>query len=164
MFKKALIGLIVAVVLGSTALVFAQFRGPQPGPGRRRPRPGGPGGGPAIQLSSITDIDVSGNYIYMLTGDWLHQVRLGQSPNLMQSADVSEALREAQGGPGQVSVSSDARVRVTQTNEVVVLTNGVLVVYSPTLTRAQVRPLGPALREAMQVQQRARAEQRSRNR
>ena len=157
MFRKVLLGLTVVVAIGSTALVFAQFRGPQPGQGRRPPRRGGPGGAPVVQLPSVTDTDVSGNFLYVLTDEWVHQIRLGQAPTLRQSANVSEALREVQGG--QVTIGSDARLRVSEAGDVLVMTNGALVVYDLRLTRAQVRPLAPALREAAQVEQRARAAQ-----
>jgi len=161
MFRKALFGLVIAVVIASTAFVFAQFRGTPPG--GRPPRPGGGGSAPALQLSSVTDMDVSGNFLYILTGDWVHQIRLGANPNLRQSADIREPLAEARRGQGQVSVGSDARIRVSDGN-VLILTRGALVEFNLNLTRAQVRPMGPAMREAMEVQRRARAQQGSRSR
>jgi len=155
MSKKVWLSVIAAVALGSTALVFAQFGGPQQGPGRGRPVP--PGGAPAVQFSSVIDMDVAGNYFYILTGEWVHKIRISQVPNLVRSADLREPLLEASGGQGPVKVSNDAYLRVSDTGEVLVMTNGALIVLDVNLNRAQIRPLAPAMREAMETQQRARA-------
>lgn len=158
MSRKAILLAAAAVLSVSAAVVLAQYGGAS-GP------PAAPsGGGSAGRGGTPDDVAISGSYFYVLQGDFLHQLRLGQTPSVISSVSLPDVIRSAQERgalpPGRLSFSGKARVTVPTGHRVYVMIGQNLFIFTPRLQLRDVYPFGLAIDRAMQEIMRERERER----